>query len=75
MQRVIKGVLYDTDNSVLIYFDENKGRRYYMTPRSHFFVMFATGEIQVVSIDAMKDILGTYDIEKYIEIFGEPTEG
>lgn len=75
MQRIINGVIYDTDNSTLLYFDDGNGRRYYVTPNRGYFIFFPTGEIMVVTEDFMKDFLGKYDIEKYISIFGTPKEG
>lgn len=75
MKRIIDGYMYDTDISELIYFDEDKRRRYYMTQNRHFFMVLTTGEFMIVDEDTMKDILGRFDTDKYIEIFGEPKEG
>lgn len=75
MQRIINGYLYDTDNAILVWFDEAKGRSYYTTSNSRFFVVFATGEFQVCTTDFVKNLLGKYNIERYIEIFGTPKEG
>ena len=75
MRRVVNGVLYDTEKSDLVYFDVSKTRKYYMTKKRRFFVLFKNGLIEPVTEDFMIDLLGTYDIEKYIEIFGEPEEG
>ena len=73
-RRIIKGVLYDTETSTLIYFDEDKRRSYYVTPKNKYFVVFATGEIQVKTTDSIKELLGERDIDKYIELFGKPEE-
>lgn len=75
MKRIIDGYLYDTDNSVLLWTDETNNRRYYVTPNSRYFVVYPNGEITIVSMEYMKNILGKYDIARYIEIFGEPQEG
>ena len=75
MKRIIDGYLYDTDTAELLYRDLAKTRFYYMTPNRRFFIVFGTGRIEVTNENVIKDILGTYDIDKYVEIFGEPQEG
>lgn len=75
MKQIINGVLYDTESSILLYFDEKEKRRYYMTRNQSYFILFPTGEIMVSSADFMKEFLGRHDIDKYIEVFGEPLEG
>ena len=74
MKKVINGLLYNTDTSTLIYEDGNKRRKYYMTKSGKFFVVYRTGEFAVKSEDEIKDLLGTYDYDKYVELFGEPEE-
>lgn len=75
MKRIIDDYIYDTDISTLIYFDEDKRRSYYQTPNKRFFAVLITGEFIVVPESAMREILGKYDVDKYIEVFGEPKEG
>lgn len=75
MQRIIDGYIYDTETAELIYAEQSKSTMYYMTPKSNFFVVYANNEFQVVSEEFIKELLGKYDIAKYIEIFGEPQEG
>lgn len=74
MKRVIDNLLYDTDVSELIYTEEGTNRKLYKTPNGNFFTLYPTGEIQPKSLDATKDYLGRYDVEKYIELFGQPEE-
>lgn len=75
MQRIIDGFSYDTDTSILLWFDESKGRRYYATPNNRYFCVFATGEFQICTVDFIKNLLGKYDIARYIDYFGQPKEG
>ena len=78
MQRIIDGYIYDTETATLLYTDDSKYPRkteYYMTSKGNFFAVYSNGELQVVEEQFIKDLLGKYDIEKYIEIFGEPKEG
>ena len=75
MQRIINGFLYDTETADLIYTDTDTGRRYYATNNYRYFVALSNGLIMTVSVDTVKMLLGTYDIPKYIELFGEPKEG
>ena len=75
MQRIIDGFLYDTNTAELIYTDIKNVRLYYMTPNRRFFVFFSNNAIELISENSIKQLLGTYDITKYIEIFGEPEEG
>lgn len=75
MQRIIDGYLYDTDTAELLYQDVVKTRFYYMTPNRRFFVYFSNNLIETVGEAYIKKLLGTYNISKYVEIFGEPEEG
>ena len=74
MKRIIDGLLYDTDDSVLIYEDVDKRRKYYQTANKRFFILYKTGEIYAATEEHVKAVLGERDIDKYIEIFGEPEE-
>lgn len=74
MQRVIDGLLYDTDTAEIIHVEENTKRRLYMTPNRNFFMFYPIGEIVPKTEQSTKDYLGKYNVPKYIELFGEPQE-
>lgn len=74
MKRIINGLLYDTEDSTLIYVDEMNNRKLYQTKNGNFFTLYPTGEIQPKTEEATKEYLGRYDADKYIEIFGEVDE-
>ena len=74
MKRVINDLLYDTDTADLIFVEEDTNRKLYKTPNGNFFTLYPTGEIRAKTEEATKDYLGRYDVEKYIEVFGEPRE-
>ena len=74
MQRVIDGLLYDTETAVLIHLEEDKKRRLYQAPNGNFFMFYPTGEIVPKTEQSTKDYLGKYNVPKYIELFGEPRE-
>nr|DAU92212.1 MAG TPA: hypothetical protein [Bacteriophage sp.] len=74
MKRVINDLLYDTDTADLIFIEEDTNRKLYKTPNGNFFTLYPTGEIRAKTEEATKDYLGRYDVEKYIEVFGEPRE-
>lgn len=74
MKRVINGKVYDTEKSEIIYIDPNKRRTYYMTKNHAFFVVYKTGELAVKTEEEIRELLGMYDYDKYVEIFGEPEE-
>lgn len=74
MMQIINGLLYDTTSAKLIYLDETNNRRWYKTQNGNYFVLYGTGEIAQKSEEAVKDYLGQRDVEKYIELFGEPQE-
>lgn len=74
MMQIIDGLLYDTAMSTLIYLDEVNNRRWYKTQNSNYFVLYGTGEIAPKSEEAVKAFLGQRNVEKYIELFGEPQE-
>ena len=74
MKKVINGLLYDTDKSELIYTDLDKRRQYYMTKGRRFFVVYKTGEMATKTEEQMRILLGTYDYDAYVRVFGEPEE-
>ena len=74
MQRVIDGLLYDTDTAEIIHVEESTKRRLYMTPNRNFFMFYPIGEIVPKTEQSTKDYLGKYNVPKYIELFGEPQE-
>ena len=74
MQRVIDGLLYDTDTSTVLHVEEKTKRRLYQTPNKNYFMFYPTGEIIPKTEGSVKDYLGKYNVPKYIELFGEPQE-
>ena len=74
VKKVINGLVYDTELSESIYFDKKNKREYFMTKNRRFFCVYRTKEIQVKSEDFIRDLLGTYDYDMYVKIFGEPEE-
>lgn len=74
MKQIINDLLYDTEKSTLIYTEKDTKRRLFQTPNNHFFMCYISGEIVPKSESETKDYLGERDIDKYIEIFGEPKE-
>ena len=76
MKRIIDGILYDTDTAELLYHDKSKNVKYYRTPTLHlYFIFYSRGEFVPTDEAFMKNFLGEYDIDKYIELWGEPQEG
>ncbi len=76
MQRVIDGLLYDTETATVVHVEETSTtkRVLYKTPNGNFFMFFMTGEIVPKSEESTKEYLGKYNVPKYIELFGEPQE-
>lgn len=74
MQRVINGLLYDTQNATVVHTDQNNNRVLYVTANNNFFMLYPNGEIVPKTEQSAKDYLGKYNVEKYIELFGEPQE-
>lgn len=74
MKRVIRGLLYDTEVSKLIYVEESTHRSLYQTPNGAFFTLYPTGEIVPKTEENTKVYLGERDADKYIEIFGKVEE-
>ena len=74
MQRVIDGLLYDTDTAEIIHIEEDTKRILYMTHNHNFFMFYPTGEIVPKTEQSAKDYLGKYNVGKYIELFGQPKE-
>lgn len=72
MQRVINGLLYDTKTATVIHIEEDTRRMLYQTPNNNFFMLYSNGEITPKTEDATKEYLGKHNVEKYIELFGEP---
>ncbi|MBO5922804.1 MAG: hypothetical protein J6Q48_10525 [Bacteroidaceae bacterium] len=74
MQRVIDNLLYDTDTATIVHVEEDTKRVLYITPNKNFFMFYPIGEIVPKTEQSAKNYLGKYNVEKYIELFGEPEE-
>lgn len=74
MQRVIDNLLYDTETATIVHIEEDTRRVLYQTPNGNFFMFYKNGEIIPKTEQSTKDYLGKYNVEKYIELFGEPQE-
>lgn len=75
MKRVINNLLFDTETAKLIYTDTKNSRKTYATENGNFFTTYTNGELQLVTEESVRDLLGTNDIDMYIEVFGQPEEG
>lgn len=74
MKRIIDNLLYDTDTATLINTEKENNRKLYKTPNNNFFMLYPTGEIKPKTENSVRDYLGIRNVEKYIELFGEPEE-
>ena len=76
MKKIIKGVLYDTDNAELLYtyVSFRKRKLYYRTEKGNYFCVYSNKEIQPMTEDEFKEFIGEVDPDKYIELFGMPEE-
>ncbi len=74
MRRVIDNLLYDTNTATVIHVEEHTKRVLYEAPNGSFFMFYQNGEIIPKTEQSTRDYLGKYNVEKYIELFGEPEE-
>ena len=74
MQRVIDNLLYDTETATIIHTEQDTRRVLYQAPNGTFFMFYPNGEIVPKTEQSTKNYLGKYNVEKYIELFGEPEE-
>ena len=74
MKKVIKGLLYDTEKSILVYQDTATRRQLWKTVNKTFFFTFQNGSIEPVTTEGAKEYLGLVDVEAYIKVFGDPKE-
>lgn len=74
MQRVVNGLLYDTEAATVAHIEQDTKRVLYHTHNNNFFMYYPTGEIVPKTVESAKDYLGKYNVPKYIELFGEPKE-
>ena len=74
MQRVVNGLLYDTANAEIVHMEEDTKRILYHTSNDNFFMFYPTGEIVPKTKQSAMDYLGKCNVEKYIELFGQPEE-
>ncbi len=74
MQRVVNGLLYDTANAKVVHMEEDTKRFLYHTSNDNFFMFYPTGEIVPKTKQSAMDYLGKCNVEKYIELFGQPQE-
>lgn len=80
MRQILDGKWYDTEKAELIYEGSDPYqqfiRRYYRTAKGTFFCHYVNvGKLELVSAEAMMQILAIHDVDKYIELFGEVEEG
>lgn len=74
MKKIINGLLYNTQNSEIIYVDEMTNRKIFRTEKGNFFLFYPNGEIVPKTKEDIKEYLGLNDTEKYIELFGDVEE-
>lgn len=74
MQRIIDGLLYDTETANLIHADGLNERHLYITANGRFFMFYKNGEIVAKDENSTKKYLSKYNTEKYIELFGNVEE-
>ena len=74
MKKIINGKMYDTDTSEEIYLDENKNRHIFKTMKGNYFLLYSNGEIVPKTENEVKELLGLYNADRYIELFGEVEE-
>ena len=74
MKRIIDNLLYDTNTAEVIHVEEATKRVLYKAPNGNFFMFYPVGEIVPKTEESTKEYLGKYNVEKYIELFGEPEE-
>lgn len=75
MRQIYKDYLYDTEKSEMLYEDVPAEKVYYQTKNGRFFSVYQGKSLAIETDESIKRILGQYDVDKYIEIFGEPKEG
>ena len=74
MQRVVNGLLYDTANAEVVHMEEDTKRILYHTSNDNYFMFYPTGEIVPKTKQSAMDYLGKCNVEKYIQLFGQPQE-
>ena len=74
MQRIVNGLLYDTKVSNVVHIEEDTKRMLYKTANNNFFMLYADGQIVPKTEESAKKYLGKHNVEKYIELFGQPQE-
>ncbi len=79
MKKIIDGKLYNTATATLIITlysgARNSQRDYYRTAKGAFFVHYLrVNAMDVIPEDTMKALLMEYDVDKYLELFGDEEE-
>lgn len=76
MKAIINGLMYDTDKATVLHHGE--GYALYMTAKGAFFIVYrGSGDndtssiIEIPPIDQVLEMLGKYQPDKYIYIFGD----
>jgi len=78
MKRIINGRMFDTKTAEKIFTVKTESSRavnyyIYKTPKLGVYFTYGGGnDIELISHDCVKNILGKDDIESYIREFGEP---
>ena len=76
MKAIINGLLYDTEKAEYLGEYQNKfheANGVYRTKNNRIFIETATGEF-IIDEKEIKEIMGKYCPDKYIELFGEVEE-
>lgn len=74
MKQIVANMLYNTDNSTVIYTDKGTKRQLYKTQNGAYFMLFNNGEITPITKDMAKEYLGIHSVEDYIKEFGDVEE-
>lgn len=74
MKKVINELLYDTEESELLYTDTATDRKLYRTRKGNYFLAYPVGAITPKTEEETRVYLGSKDADAYIRVFGMPEE-
>lgn len=75
MKAIIYGLLYDTEKSELLHYDNQTLESIYMTKNKRLFITECNDRrIRETNLELCKEYLGRVNPNKYIELLGEVPE-
>lgn len=69
MRKIINNILYDTQTATLLYTNEETRRKLYKGVNGNYFMCYLNGKIVPYDVNLVKEYLGEYAVDVYLQEF------